>query len=240
MSKDIILQLVKKGLIMKHYLNKSLSLLIVASTFLFSNLAFADLPNLTLVKKEIKNYYQSGLYQKELTQEIEKAQKYINLQAELNQKEKSPKKLALVLDIDETSLSNYQYMIQRDFGGNREQFHQDIMAANAPVIKPMLALYRDAQKHGVKVFFITGRNESERKATEKNLRNAGYSGWSGLYLRPVHYSFDSITPFKSTTRKMIADKGYTIVASIGDQFSDLKGGYAQKVFKLPNPFYYLP
>ncbi|WP_392538906.1 HAD family acid phosphatase [Legionella sp. 227] len=225
---------------MKHLFNKSLSIVTLSIAFLFPNPIFSTPPNLTLVKNELKNYHDSGLYQKELTQVIQKAQKFIDQQAEINQKQKPHKKLALVLDIDETSLSNYNSMIERDFGGNRKLFHQDIMAANAPVIKPMLHLYRDARNHGIKVFFVTGRNESERKATELNLHKAGYDGWSGLYLRPMNYSSKSIIPFKSHARKIITQKGYTIVASIGDQYSDLKGGYAQKVFKLPNPFYYLP
>ena len=32
----------------------------------------------------------------------------------------------------------------------------------------------------------------------------------------------------------------TIIASVGDQWSDLDGGYAERVFKLPNPFYFIP
>ena len=36
--------------------------------------------------------------------------------------------------------------------------------------------------------------------------------------------------------KITAD-GYTIIANLGDQESDLAGGYAEKTFKLPNPFY---
>jgi len=35
-------------------------------------------------------------------------------------------------------------------------------------------------------------------------------------------------------------QGYDILLTIGDQYSDLKGGYADKGFKLPNPMYYLP
>jgi HAD superfamily, subfamily IIIB (Acid phosphatase) len=35
-------------------------------------------------------------------------------------------------------------------------------------------------------------------------------------------------------------QGYDIVGDFGDQFSDLKGGHADKVFKMPNPNYYLP
>lgn len=225
---------------MKHLVIRSLSAITLGTVILFSGSTFAEPPNLTLAKNELKNYHDSGIYQKELTQVILKAQKYINQQSSLNEKEKLPKKLAIVLDIDETSLSNYNSMIQRDFGGNRTLYHQDIMAANAPAIKPMLALYQDALAHDVNVFFVTGRNESERKATEQNLIKEGYSKWAGLYLRPMSYSSKSIIPFKSHTRKTITEKGYTIVASIGDQYSDLKGGYAQKVFKLPNPYYYLP
>jgi predicted secreted acid phosphatase len=46
--------------------------------------------------------------------------------------------------------------------------------------------------------------------------------------------------YKSGTRAYIESQGYNIVADIGDQFSDLLGGYADKTFKMPNPNYYLP
>jgi hypothetical protein len=35
-------------------------------------------------------------------------------------------------------------------------------------------------------------------------------------------------------------QGYRIVASVGDQYSDLAGGHEAAAFKLPNPFYFLP
>jgi predicted secreted acid phosphatase len=47
-------------------------------------------------------------------------------------------------------------------------------------------------------------------------------------------------PYKSGTRAYIESQGYRIVADFGDQFSDLKGGHADKLFKMPNPNYYLP
>ncbi len=46
--------------------------------------------------------------------------------------------------------------------------------------------------------------------------------------------------YKSATRAYIESFGWDIVASFGDQYSDLIGGYADKVFKMPNPNYYLP
>jgi predicted secreted acid phosphatase len=47
-------------------------------------------------------------------------------------------------------------------------------------------------------------------------------------------------PYKAGTRAYIESQGYDIVAGFGDQFSDLKGGYVDKTFKMPNPNYYLP
>ena len=46
--------------------------------------------------------------------------------------------------------------------------------------------------------------------------------------------------YKSGTRAYIESLGYDIVADFGDQYSDLKGGFADKTFKLPNPSYFLP
>ncbi|HAT7072998.1 TPA: acid phosphatase [Legionella pneumophila] len=213
----------------------SLCLLLILSTPIQ-----AEPPNLSLIRKEIKNYYDSGLYYHELERTIKLAQEYIHQQYLINKNNKHPQKLAIVLDIDETSLSNYDKMVKRDFTGSKEQIHKEILAANSPAIKPMLTLYKNALKKGIKVFFVTGRQESERDATRANLIKAGYTKWAGLYLRPNGYSSPSIIPFKSKAREMIAKKGYTIIASIGDQYSDIQGGYAKKGFKLPNPFYYLP
>ena len=114
------------------------------------------------------------------------------------------------------------------------------MGGKSPALKPMLVLYHDAIKQGVDVFFVTGRNETQRPSTESNLRLAGYKKWAGLYLRPIEYNDPSIIPFKSNARALIEKKGYVILASIGDQYSDLLGGHAEQTFKLPNPFYFLP
>ena len=46
--------------------------------------------------------------------------------------------------------------------------------------------------------------------------------------------------YKAATRAHIESLGYDIVANFGDQYSDLKGGSADRTFKMPNPNYYLP
>ena len=215
------------------------TLFVMACALLINTKSFAEPANLSQLKIEVQTYHDSGVYQKELAQAITSARDYLDHRAVMNNQRPQPEKLAIVLDIDETSLSNYDSMLARDFTNNHKEIHQEILAANAPAIEPMLTLYQDAVKHHVAVFFVTGRVQSEYQATNRNLKLAGYQQWAGLYLRPEGYNKTSIVPFKSQTRAAITKQGYTIIASIGDQESDLTGGYAEKTFKLPNPYYHI-
>ena len=46
--------------------------------------------------------------------------------------------------------------------------------------------------------------------------------------------------YKSRKRKALQDLGYVIVGNIGDQWSDITGySVGSRVFKLPNPMYYI-
>ena len=71
------------------------------------------------------------------------------------------------------------------------------------------------------------------------LKQAGYTSWKKLYLEPTNYKqhHKSAIPYKSSIRKKIQNKGYRIIFSMGDQISDFEGGYTEKGFKLPNPYY---
>ena len=50
----------------------------------------------------------------------------------------------------------------------------------------------------------------------------------------------SAADFKAPQRAALSAEGYTIVANIGDQPSDLAGGHSQQDFLLPDPFYRIP
>jgi predicted secreted acid phosphatase len=131
-------------------------------------------------------------------------------------------------------------MLKLNFGMIPQLVVEDIEKAEDPAIEATLKLYEYAKEKGVAIFFITGRHEILRDATQKNLKSVGYVDWDGLYLKPNDYKEKSVIPYKSSTRKMIQQMGSYIVVNIGDQFSDLAGGYAERVFKLPNPFYFIP
>ena len=98
----------------------------------------------------------------------------------------------------------------------------------------------------VAVFFVTGRyQENDAQTwTEKNLSNAGYRGWDGLYLRDPATRGRPVSEHKIKARKDIESRGFTIIANVGDQESDLAGdltgNHAERTFKVPNPFYFIP
>ena len=77
-------------------------------------------------------------------------------------------------------------------------------------------------------------------ALERNLRAAGYAGYARLFMVPDGAHFASAADFKAPIRAEIERQGYTIIANMGDQPSDLKGGHAERAFLLPNPFYRVP
>ena len=77
-------------------------------------------------------------------------------------------------------------------------------------------------------------------ATERNLQAAGFTGYARLNLVPPGAHFASAADFKAPIRAGIEQAGYTIIANMGDQPSDLLGGHAEKKFLLPDPFYRVP
>jgi acid phosphatase len=111
--------------------------------------------------------------------------------------------------------------------------------ARAEPIDAVLTLARWAREHGVGVFFITGRPERFRAATERNLRAAGYE-WTGLILKPDDLVAKSAVEFKAAERRALAEQGWVIAVNVGDQASDLDGGHAERTYRLPNPFYFVP
>ena len=179
----------------------------------------------------LREYHDSGRYARDLRAVNRSARRY--LRRELRDGVRRP---AIVLDVDETSLSNWARLSASDF--KAKPVPKTVAARPARPIRSTRALYREARRRHVAVFFVTGRAPSRRADTLRNLRDAGYDrGWAGASFRPR--SIDT-APFKRRARVTIERRGYTIVLNLGDQRSDLAGGHAQRAFKLPNPFYTIP
>jgi putative acid phosphatase of HAD superfamily subfamily IIIB len=187
----------------------------------------------------LKTYHDSGDYDDDLEAVDARARAFLGQRVSALRQAGSGAKPALVLDIDETSLSNYQYISATNFTEILAGLALGVAAANDPPIQPTLDLFRFARSKGVAVFFITGRPGNipqTRSRTVTNLESAGYAHWAGLSLNPGGLE---TVPYKSGERAKIEQRGYRIVANVGDQESDLQGGHADRAFKLPNPFYFI-
>ena len=190
-------------------------------------------------------YHDSGAYARDLDLVVSDASAWIE--------QRAPRvdRPALVLDIDDTALTNWEVIQADDFGriingqctalpeGPCGWAAWDLLG-RAPVIEPTLRLFQQARALNVAVFFVTGRPESQRAATEQNLRNAGYDGYAALHMVPEGARYASAALFKAPVRAAVEKNGYTIIANMGDQPSDLAGGHAERTFLLPNPFYRIP
>jgi len=194
----------------------------------------SQLQNLSTLEDEIKAYYQNGSYDIELSGIEADAARYLDKRVAAG-----VKKPALVLDIDDTALSTVGYELKNDFGYDPKTWNAYAVSPGFPANAPILALAKHAQAEGIAVFFITGRRQPQAALTAKNLAAVGFT-YAHLYLRPVSDKKPSVIPFKSSARALIEHGGYDVLETIGDQWSDLEGGYADRAYKLPNPMYFIP
>jgi predicted secreted acid phosphatase len=131
-------------------------------------------------------------------------------------------------------------MLKQNYIWDGSAFDAWVNTAQAPAIPGTLRIDKEAKQLGVEVFFITGRAEQERAATEQNLRAQGYE-WKTLTMRAPSEASETAEVYKSAARARLAAQGYTIVLNVGDQWSDLKGNpEAEFSVKYPNPYYFIP
>ncbi|MGA9089809.1 MAG: HAD family acid phosphatase, partial [Bradyrhizobium sp.] len=199
--------------------------------------------NIDTVKDLLLEYHQQ-YYDIDVAAVFESAQKYIE------QKAAQSKRPALVLDIDETSLTNWPSILADNFGfmagGSCDVlpagpcgFNEWILKGSAKAIEPARRLFDAAKAKGVAVIFITGRPDKQRDITVLNLDHAGFEGWTELRTRPDRDDLPTVQEFKTAERTKVEAEGYTIIADVGDQISDLDGEHSGCHFKVPNPFYFI-
>lgn len=211
-------------------------LLVLASLCAPTGATRAEEPkNLSLLKDEIGEYVDSGRYLAEITAVAKSAMAWIEERATSHDPQ-SAARLTVVFDIDETMLSNLPHMRSLDFGYQSAAWHAWVERGEAPVIEPVRGIYRRARQLGIEIVFLTGRRERDRPGTEKNLRAVELGEYSLLILKP-DAAKETSRDFKVATRRRLIAEGRVIIANIGDQESDLAGGFAERTFKVPCPFY---
>ncbi|MFZ6992350.1 HAD family acid phosphatase [Curtobacterium sp. RRHDQ66] len=223
------------------------------------------IPNIDSVKKTIATYYGdpgTGLANRTDSPYIREMRSIVARQtAQLRQIHdravRKGEKPAIVLDADDTTLWTYDMEVA-DMHFVFDPTEQDVWVQDQrfAAVPSMVGLVNTASAMGFTVFGLTGRNDDQKAATVANLTKVGYQGfssddfftkWTGVgasqqpsYITCATASCTTVE-YKAQTRKHIEqDLGYDIALNIGDQWSDLQGGYADRNLKLPNPTYYLP
>jgi len=202
--------------------------------------AIAEPPplNLSVAKAAVREYHDSGRYHADIAQVSGWVLEWVEERVE---KAKPDERLAIVLDIDETVLSNYAHMDERDFGYVRDVWVEWIARAEGTAIEPMKAVYDQARELGVAIIFLTSRvDPDEKDGTLLNLENQGMGEYERLIFKIGKGIASTAAERKRIRRAELEEEGWTIIASVGDQGSDLAGGHAERIFKLPNPFYGIP
>jgi acid phosphatase len=201
-----------------------------------------ELRNLGELKQILIQYHDCtggyGCYTDDLRAQTDRAQDALATRLRTR---KAGEKLGIVFDIDETILSNWPELESLGLGFYQPKEDQWERSEKAEAIPGTVALYKQALEAGLEVFFITGRREGMRQVTEDNLKAQGISKWTKLVLRTDQEAHETALVYKSGERRKIVMEGYTLVMSIGDQWSDLRGEpQAEISVKLPNPFYFIP
>jgi len=192
--------------------------------------------NLSLLKQELADYASSGAYLRDVAAVAASANEFLSKRIPAGPE--PGRKLAVVFDIDETLLSNLDHMAANDYGYMPKVWNDWVAKGRVPVLVPVRTIYDTALRGKVAIFILTGRSVRDQSSTERNLQRAGYRHWTRIIYRPANTA-PTVTnaAFKTAIRRELTGEGYTIIANIGDQESDLANGYAERTFKLPNPFY---
>ena len=128
-------------------------------------------------------------------------------------------------DIDETVLSNAAYQAHQTLQGidyDATSWYQWTSSANADTVPGALSFLKYASSKGVKIFYVTNRDEKEREGTLKNLQKFNFPDAVNDHLL-LKGEFSS-----KENRKQQILTNHQIVLLIGDNLNDLSIAFEKK------------
>ncbi len=146
---------------------------------------------------------------------------------------------AIVFDFDDTLVSWYEILDKIDFTADSTITRPAMRNCTTPPIEETIALLKHAQKNDIQVYVISGRTESMRAETEACMAQIGIASADLILVQPDQEHLTA-KAYKSQERAKLQKAGRTIGLSIGDQVSDVAGGFAAGSFVVPNPMYFAP
>lgn len=208
-------------------------------------------------EEAIRRYFVSGAYERDVKRVIEHVERLIAVRTREraaqrtfpHAQQRRPRPMAIVWDIDETLLSTIEHVRSRFM-----RLHGESVGAAGPPpdrrhrahpvdeyfppIPGMVELYNATLSMGVRGILLTGRYDGReaRALAEDNLRWAGVRTWDRLIMRGPDERKMNASEYKLHRRAALAE-GYDILASVGDQPSDMSGSHCGFKVLMPNSAY---
>ncbi len=135
----------------------------------------------------------------------------------MNRGNKKPR--AVIVDVDETILDNSPAegkLLQKRVNFNSKDWTEWINLAQAEAVPGSVEFLRYASSRGVRVFYITNRNENQKAGTAANLKKMGFPNVNDLTLL---VQTDPKNSSKEPRRQSVGAK-YRIVLLMGDDLND--------------------
>lgn len=147
----------------------------------------------------------------------------------------------VVFDVDETLLNSYSYSIAQDpqFTFNPTTWTAYVDTCGYAPIPQTRDLFNRIKGLGVRIALVSSGSRDTKAAMVECLNSKGIEGWDRYIMRGDKASDLSAGEYKALAREGLKQDGFTIVASIGDQVSDMSYGHLKRGFLMPNTMYYL-
>lgn len=126
---------------------------------------------------------------------------------------------AVIVDLDETILDNGIYegmLLKNRVNHNEKDFTDWIDRAEATAVPGALEFLRYAASRGVRVFYITNRNDVQKQGTATNLKKLGFPN---VNEKTLLVQTDPKASSKEPRRQSVGAK-YRIVLLMGDDLND--------------------
>lgn len=150
-------------------------------------------------------------------------------------------KAAVVFDVDETLLDSFSYEVAQDpkFTFDPTTWDAYVDACGYAGIRQTRDIFNRFKKLGMHVSLVSAGSRDNKEAMVSCLHQHGIAGWDNYIMRGSKDSQSTFAEYKAAARTKLQRSGLTIVASIGDQVSDMSYGHLHRGFLMPNVMAYL-
>ncbi|MFM9136026.1 MAG: HAD family acid phosphatase [bacterium] len=150
-------------------------------------------------------------------------------------------RVAVVFDVDETLLNAYSYYANANpqFSYDNATWTQYVDECGYAPVPETREVFNKFKALGIHVVLISAGSRDTKQAMIDCLNANGVSGWDRYIMRGDRAPNLTTGQYKAIARASVQRQGYTILASIGDQVSDMSYGHLRHGFLLPNTIYYL-